>query len=259
MNKQETRIKEIIKTVKEQRRVSINYLAEKFNVSVMTIRRDIGKIDNSEIDYYHGILLYLPPVFSNQQDDSPYSIITALTKKKEEKQRIARKALSLIKPNESILLSSGSTTEYLAKIIPSEWKMEIICSSLNNVNILLNNPNCRLTIPGGEFHASSMVFQSAEGLEMLKKMRVKTTFISAYGVDINLGATCSASFERDLRQTEIQIAETRVLLADSSKFGRIDHIHFAEITDFDIIITDTALPAETADKIRDLGLTLYTV
>ena len=96
-------------------------------------------------------------------------------------------------------------------------------------------------------------------IELLKKTRVKKAFISAYGVNLRLGVTCSADFERDLKMTAINSAKQRILLADSSKFGKVENAHFADLEDFDTIITDNLLPVDTAREITRRGITLYTV
>jgi DeoR family deoxyribose operon repressor len=52
---------------------------------------------------------------------------------------------------------------------------------------------------------------------------------------------------------------TRILLVDSSKFGRIHPAYFAELTDFELIITDGGLAPEMAERIRELGIGLQVV
>jgi len=258
MNVRESRVKEIQQIIKSSASITIKDLAEELQVSKMTIRRDLNQIlQDPEIKLIRGMLIYNRTPDSD--DESKYSIISASTLNQGAKERIAEKAKSLLEPGDSIIIDAGSTTELLARILPKDLNIEVTCFSLNILNEILKNGNCSVTLPGGEFHCSSMIFRSREGIELLKRTRVKKAFISAYGVNLRLGITCSASFERELKLTAINSAEQRILLADSSKFGKVNNIHFADLEDFDTIVTDELLPEETAQKIRNRGIILFTV
>lgn len=254
----ENRVKEIQKIIRNSTSITIQNLAVKFNVSKMTIRRDLYQIlKDPDIQLIRGMLIWNRTHESN--DESKYSVISASTLNREIKERIANKAKSLLNINDTIIIDAGSTTELLARIIPENLNIEVTCFSLNILNEILKNGSCSITLPGGKYHASSMIFQSSEGIELLKKTRVKKAFISAYGVNLRLGVTCSADFERELKLTALNSAEQRILLVDSSKFGKVNNIHFAELEDFDTIITDNRLSEEIVKKIRSIGITLLIV
>jgi len=258
MNRREKRVNKIQTIVREVSSITIKDLALKLDVSKMTIRRDLDRIlSDPKIQFIRGMLIYnsTPP----GGVESKYSVISASTLNRKAKERIAEKAISLLEPDDTIIIDAGSTTELLASIIPEDLKLEVICFSLNILNHILKNKNCSITLPGGKFHPSSMVFQSREGIKLLENTRVKKAFISAYGVNLKLGVTCSAYFEREMKMTAINAAEQRILLADSSKFKKVKNIHFADLEDFDIIITDNKLPRDIAEKIEKRGITLFTV
>ncbi len=258
MNSREERVNKIQTIVRESASITIKDLALKLDVSKMTIRRDLDRIlSDPKIQFIRGMLIYnSSPVNDNE---SKYSVISASTLNQKAKERIAGKARSLLEPDDTIIIDAGSTTELLARIIPENFELEVICFSLNILNEILKNRNCSITLPGGKFHSSSMVFQSREGIELLGKTRVKKAFISAYGVNLKLGVTCSAYFEREMKMTAINAAEQRILLVDSSKFGKVKNIHFADLEDFDTIITDKDLTEDISQEIRSRGITLFTV
>ena len=258
MNVRESRVKKIQQIIKESASITIKNLALELHLSKMTIRRDLEQIlEDSEIQLIRGMLIYNH--ISDSDEDSKYSVISASTLNHGSKEKIAEKAKSLLESEDTIIIDAGSTTEMLARIIPKDLKIEVTCFSLNILNEILNNGSCSVTLPGGKFHCSSMIFQSREGIELLKKTRVKKAFISAYGVNLRLGVTCSADFERELKLTALNSAEQRILLVDSSKFGKVNNVHFADLEDFDIIITDNLLPKETAQEIRNRGITIFMV
>ena len=258
MNIRELRVNEIQQIIKSNASITIQEVASRLKVSKMTIRRDLNKIlEDSEIQLIRGMLIYNP--ITENGGESKYSVISASTLNQSEKERIAEKAKTLISPEDSILLDAGSTTELLARIIPATLHTNVTCFSLNILNETLKSGNCNITLPGGKIDCSSMIFQSREGIELLKKTRVKKAFISAYGVNLRLGVTCSADFERDLKITAINSAEERILLVDSSKFGKVNNIHFANLEDFETIVTDNKLPEKTAEEIRRRNIKLFIV
>jgi DeoR family deoxyribose operon repressor len=257
MGVRENRVKKIQEMVRKSASITIQQLAAEFDISKMTIRRDLDQIlGDPKIQLIRGMLIY-NPVFDEKK--SKYSIISAATLNRSVKERIAQKAKSMMEQGDTVVIDAGSTTEMLARIIPKTITLDILCFSLNILNEVLKNKNCSITLPGGKYHASSMVFESREGIDLLKKNRVKKAFISAYGVNLRLGVTCSADFERELKLTAINSAEQRILLVDSSKFGKVNNVHFADLEDFDTIITDFLLPEETRQQIRSRGITLFTV
>lgn len=257
MGGREDRVSRIQKIIRESGTVTIKRLAETLDVSKMTIRRDLDQVlHNPKIQLIRGMLIFNA---APEAKKSKYSVISAATLNRSAKERIALKAKSLLKPEDTIIIDAGSTTEMLARIIPKSLQLYILCFSLNIFNEILNHKNDNITLPGGKYHPSSMIFQSKEGIDLLKKTRVKKAFISAYGINFRLGVTCSADFERELKLTAIGSAEQRILLADSSKFGKVNNVYFANIEDFDTIITDNLISKEIRQQILEKGLTLFTV
>jgi DeoR family deoxyribose operon repressor len=103
------------------------------------------------------------------------------------------------------------------------------------------------------------MFESAKGVEMIRSVRANKAFIAASGVSSKLGVTCSDISEVETKKAVIASSSTRILVADSSKFGEVRVAHFAELEEFDIVVTDAGIPGEYEALIREKGLRLYTV
>ncbi|QTQ14247.1 DeoR/GlpR transcriptional regulator [Treponema parvum] len=255
----EERIDRMRTYVKLHNSSTIQEIADYLGVSHMTVRRDLGTISSSDhMKVIHGGVLY-------KEDDiethgSRYDLELAKITMREEKLRIARKAVSLIEQEDIIIIDAGSTGEFIASLLPEDVPLTVICYALNIATIVSTKKNCSLIVTGGYFHQSSKVLESVEGLALFKQNRANKTFITASGVNYELGVTCSNFFERTTKQTALQSASTRILVADSSKFGVVKSGHYADITDFDIIITDSNIKQEEVAPIRKLGnITLYCV
>ena len=96
-------------------------------------------------------------------------------------------------------------------------------------------------------------------VELIKKMRINKAFISAAGIDEKLGVTCANHYEVETKRAVMQSSDTKILLSDSSKFGKVKIAYFADLKDFDLVITDTGLDPYYQDMIKDLGLKLFLV
>ncbi|MEA2021504.1 MAG: DeoR/GlpR family DNA-binding transcription regulator [Candidatus Caldatribacteriota bacterium] len=249
----------ILKKITVDGFVNIKDLAGRLKVTEMTIRRDLRKLSHENIISLipGGAVLKKNTVLV--EDEEKYLIRTAESLMLEEKIKICRKAASLIKPNDTIIIDTGSTTENLPKFIPVSMSVNIICYTLNVLFKVYENKNWKIIFPGGYFHDNAMMFESTEGIKMIRKIRANTAFISAAGVSEKLGFTCATSYEKNTKRAAIESSDKKILLVDSSKFGKIKISHFAELTDFDAIITDSGIPKEFKNIINDSGITLYIV
>jgi len=240
MGKNSQRVQAVRKRVRQVGSLQLSSVARDFGVSEMTIRRDTDDILlDPEIQLIRGTFLYLPEA-SNRRGE-PYSLLTAALTQREAKERIARRALDFIEPGQNFLFDAGSTVEILSSIVPPEMNGTAFCFSYNVLQQLLDCKELTVHVSGGRFHRRSMVFESQQGVEMVRQRRFHTAFLSASGVHQRLGVTTSDDYETELKRAGLESAEQRVLLVDSSKFGKFTPHHFADIDQFDIIITDNLL------------------
>jgi DeoR family transcriptional regulator, deoxyribose operon repressor len=255
MNKTE-RLSVIMQTLSISKGSSVQELSEQLKVSHMTIRRDLESlVENGQVRVFHGSVI-LHPSSSARAEESYYSLNGAGAKNPEKKRCIGQLAASLIEPEDTLIIDCGSTTEYLAKYLPEEITYTVLCYALNIISETVRRRNCRSLFSGGVFHENTLMFESPEGLEMIRNFRATKAFISASGVSSQFGVTCMNSYERETKKVMIQSSRKKILLVDSSKFEVIRSDYFAELSDFDEIITDDGISPEQTAVIRDLGITL---
>lgn len=238
---------------------NIKDLSKKLEVSDMTIRRDLRELSaDNVVTLIPGgaVLKRNPPI---DTDEEKYLIQTAESVMLEEKIKISRKAASLVNPNDVIIIDTGSTTENLPKFIPENMPLTVICYTLNILFNVYENKNWKLVFPGGYFHNNTLMFESPEGIEVIKKIRANKAFISAAGVSEKLGVTCATDYEKETKKAVIESSDTKILLVDSSKFEKIKISHFADLADFDIVITDSGISEEWKEIIKNSGVKLYIV
>jgi len=254
MRKQE-RIQRVVEILRSQASgaSSIRELAGRLEVSEMTIRRDLEQLARDRVvELVHAGAVLVPSDASFPR----YYLAEAGAHMAEAKRRIGRRAATLIRPQDVVLVDSGSTTECLVAAIPDGLPLTLICFSLNILVAAHRNKECRIVFAGGVLHENTLMFESAEGEQLIRRYRANKAFLSASGVSEKLGVTCANPYEVQTKQAAIASSLERILVADSSKFGRIHPSHFAELRDFATLVTDAGLPPESAEFIRAAGIEL---
>lgn len=258
MSKKTDRINQLIEIIRAKNGASIKELASLLNVSEMTIRRDLAVLEeNNIVNNVYGAAIYNPDKKSDSNDS--YELSAAQVKQDSEKNKIGAFAASLIEPKDIIVIDTGSTTEMLAKHIDDDLEATILCYNANILNYLRTKENLTLFISGGRFHPKTQMVESQEGISLINSMRFTKAFVSAAGVHQNLGVTCAYAYEVATKKAILRSSVEKYLLLDSSKFNTVKTAYFADLSDFDAIITDDSLPPEWQKEIENLNIRLYMV
>ncbi|MDR2662798.1 MAG: DeoR/GlpR family DNA-binding transcription regulator, partial [Treponema sp.] len=235
-------------------------LAQILRVSTMTIRRDLDYLaEQNIVRFYHGGVVFNPHFLEKETNPNDYFLPRQTMLHKEEKDRIAKKALELIVPQETIMLDSGTTIYYLARELPENQNLTVISWSLNVLEELIRKPRNNILVQGGIYHQETQMFENTQGLDTIKNSRASKVFISAGGFHINLGITTPFHYEVETKRAAIKYSMTSVLLIDSSKFGKVCSAHMTDTGDFRTIITDSGISPEYEEYIRSAGLELFIV
>ncbi len=235
---------------------SIRELTKKFEVSEMTIRRDLSLLAGENlIDLIPGGAILKRP----EDAESRYLVTNEESIRTIEKLKIGQRAVSLVQPNETIILDIGTTTEILAKYLREDAPITVVCFTLNTLVEVYKKKNCTIIFAGGYFHPQTMTFESPEGIELVKRIRADKAFVSAAGIHDELGVTTVYPHELQAKKAALSSARSRILVVDSSKFGQTKSVYFAELADFQTVITDGGIPDRYAAFIRERGIELIVV
>jgi len=243
-------------TLRLRNMVNIRELTQKFHVSEMTVRRDLGVLASENlVDLIPGGAILKRP----EDSGGRYMVTNEESVRTIEKLKIGQRAVSLIEPGETIILDIGTTTEYMAKFIREDAPITVLCYTLNSLVEVYKKKNCSIIFAGGYYHTQTMMFESPEGIELIKRTRADKAFVSAAGVHRELGVTTVYPHELQAKKTILNSAKSRILVVDSSKFGKTKSVYFAALSDFQTIITDNGIPDDYAAFIRELGVELLIV
>jgi len=248
------RIRNIVNLLNQKSELSVKEIAEMLHVSDMTVRRDLNELERRRIiRRTHGGATLLDPSSSVRD---PYILGEQTAKNVREKSMIGIKAASLVRPDETILLDSGSTTPFVARHIDKDLPLTVLCYTFTNALEFYPRKNANLILLGGFFHRDSNIFHSVENRALISNIRADKAFISTGGLDPELGLTTYFYYEADIKREMIRSARQIILVTDSTKFGKISVTHFAGLDEVDTIITDEGISDEYREILADRGIEL---
>lgn len=260
MSEKKKRITKMLEIISTQKYATIPELTSFFEVSEMTIRRDLDVLEgNGMIKLIRGTAIPNALIDHGVISSPEYNLIVEVGVNTVEKGKIGKFAAGLIKPGDSVILDTGTTTEQIAKYIPLTIPVKVMCNNLNNLLQLKNKSNVELMVAGGSYKQNTQLFTSEMGVNYIKEFRFSKAFISAAGLHPQYGITCREEYEVPMKKAMISAALEKILVLDSSKLGKVENAYFADISEIDSIITNDPIPEEWKELFQANGKKLYLV
>ena len=244
----------ILEMLERQKHIKVLELCDILDVSAVTIRKDLKLLEEKGLLYRtHGGASLENPYINERpiQEKEKISI--------EEKSRIAEVAAKLIKPNDSIMIASGTTVQQLARAIQPKEKLNVITSSLFVALELLKHKEIEVIQLGGNVRHSSSSVIGHYALQILNNISCNQLFLGVDGIDLDYGCTTTSLEEAVLNEKMISCAQRTTILADSSKFGKRSFGRICGLEHIDEIITDDRLEKSIQKKLADMGIKITMV
>ncbi len=239
----------ITEALSQRGRILVQEVAALCHISLETARRDMALlekrgllirshggavfVDHSGADKYSaGDKHYVPA-----QIEQGESFRERSNQSPELKTRIAKRALALINPGDCLLLDSSSTSWFLARQLP-DIQLVVLTNSLHIIQTLAPKANVKTIGLGGEYSAKYEDFIGVLAEQMLKEFAINKLFFSCHGISAEGGIRESNEHHARLKQQMLLAAEHKVLMADSSKFGRRSFTRICHYREIDTLITD---------------------
>ncbi|MBO1337198.1 DeoR/GlpR family DNA-binding transcription regulator [Streptomyces sp. VRA16 Mangrove soil] len=242
------RQQEILRLARDGGRVDVLSLAEEFQVTAETIRRDLKALDRAGlVRRVHGGAI--PAGRLDFEPDLAERESTAA----DEKDRIARAALAELPGEGSIVLDAGTSVARLAAMLPLESELTVVTHSLPTAARLADHPGIQLHLVGGRVRHRTRAAVDAWALRAYSEIRADVVFLAANGFSAASGLTTPDLAEAAVKRAALAAARRVVLLADSGKHGQEHFARFGDLADVDLLITDTGLADEDAAAIEAGG------
>jgi DeoR family glycerol-3-phosphate regulon repressor len=217
--------------------VTVEALAERFGVTLQTVRRDVKLLAEAGlVARFHGGVR-LP---GSTTENLAYRQRETLNA--EGKQRIARAVARAVPDGCSLLLNIGTTTEAVARELLQHRGLRVITNNLNVAGILCANPDCEVIVAGGVVRARDRGVIGEAAVEFIRQFKVDIGLIGISGIE-------SDGTLRDFDYREVSVARAIIaqsrevwLAADHAKFNRPAMVEVARFADLDRLYTDAAPP-----------------
>lgn len=243
----------LLDEVREKGSLSVENLAERFGVTLQTVRRDIRQLaDAGLVARFHGGVR--APGSTTQ--NIAYRQRQQLND--DAKRRIARAVAREVPNGCSLIINIGTTTEAIARELLGHKGLRVITNNLNVAAILCGNPDCEVIIAGGAVRSRDRGIIGEVTVDFIQQFKVDIGLIGISGIEAD-------GTLRDFDYREVKVARAIVehsrevwLAADHSKFNRPAMVELGRVDQLDSLFTDRAPPDPFPALLAEAGVNLVT-
>jgi len=223
---------QIVELAKSRGRILVDGMAELFDVTPQTIRRDLNELcDSGKLVRIHGGALY-PTTNENVQYEKRRLIAA------DSKSAIGRVAAGLIPDNASLFINIGTTTEAVAKALLQHRNLLVVTNNINVANILRASPSAEVVLSGGVVRHSDGAVVGDAAVDFFSRVKVDFAIVGASAID-----TDGSLLDFDMREVRVAQAimanaQSVILVSDATKFQRRAPMRIAHMSQIDTFVTD---------------------
>jgi DeoR family fructose operon transcriptional repressor len=247
----EERQQAIASLVMSEGRASVTELAQTYDVTTETVRRDLAVLDKAGlVRRVHGgavpaRALHLVEAGVGERE----------TTRADHKDAIAAAAADFFPlTGATVLLDAGTTTARIAAHLPTDRELVVVTNSVPIAARLAAAPNVTLQLLGGRVRGLTQAAVGDQALRVLDTLRVDIAFIGTNAISVRHGLSTPDGDEAAVKRAMVQAANYVVVAADSSKVGREDFVSFAPIDAVDAFITDSEITEADRRLFGEQGL-----
>jgi DeoR family transcriptional regulator of aga operon len=247
--RQNERQVEILQILLNRQSASVSELAQDMGVSEATLRRNLRMLVETGVVERHAGCVMLS---SGSEGDLP--LILRASQHRQEKLRIAKMALSLVKNNETVFISGGTTTIELARLLPGQCRLTVITNSLSVACVLVDKPGITLVVLGGEVRPTEQTMHGHLTELGAKQLRTEKLFYGVEAISAQFGVSHSQLKEVSTDRALADAAEKIIVLADHSKLGKFAPAVIVPISRVHQVVTGREAPEEILEALRAQGV-----
>lgn len=240
----------ILKHLQQKGRALVDDLAEMFNTTPQTIRKDLNALaEVNQIARFHG-----GAALVGGTEYVGFSVREEIAR--DEKDDIGRATAGLIPNNSSLIINAGTTTAAFARRLSNHVGLRVVTDSVALANEIREFVGVEVMVPAGNVRKSDGAILGEAAVDFIRQFRVDTAVIGAAAI-----AADGALLDYDLREASvaraiIENARNVILAADSTKFGRAAPVCIGDLTQIDTLVTDAACPQALREMCSENGVRL---
>lgn len=240
----------ILLYIKEQGTASIGQIAAEFSVSEMTVRRMLHQLsDQNLIIRTPGGAMAIP------SGSMERTFLERAGKMSQAKDALGRAAAALVQEGETIVLDSGTTTQYVARHLVARSNLVVVTASLAVLEELAGSPSIEVKLTGGTYRRVSHDLYGQAAEAAFENIYADRVFFGAAALSFTKGAM---NFDQEMPRSILKAGRQKVLVIDSSKIGTEAVYRYCPIEHCDLVITDNGAKAADVKRLRKLTQVIVT-
>lgn len=242
----------------------IPWLSEKYDVSEMTIRRDLKALEEKGLikRTWGGAILWPPGRRAGR--DAPFVLSRERRRNlhRECKEAVARQAAQeLVRDGDIIIMEGGTTVTAMAPFLAPYKELTVVTNGLATADRLQQHlaPDATIIATGGILRPESSTFVGPVAEHFFREFHGRRLFLSATGFTLEMGLTDPRMLETQVKRAMIASVDEVVVLLDSSKFGVKSLMTVLDPQRIARLISDDGAPSDLLDRLADYGVQVTTV
>lgn len=238
----------ILERVAEEQTIHVGELARALEVSEMTIRRDIRRLERDGFvrQTYGGATAHL-----TRSLDLAFN--ARALRNTREKRRIGMRAIQLLGDARVIFVGIGTTAEQFARFLPARPGLRVVTASLTTASLLGTRP-IDVVILGGSVRRDDLTAVGPIAAATLARYGFDLAVLGAAGLSARWGLTELDDGEAEIQRLAIERSARVVIIADGSKIGVAANAVVAGIDRITTLVTDALAPADELAALQAAGV-----
>ena len=241
------RQREILDLARKDGKVTVVGLAEHYDVTVQTIRRDLAELtDSGQLERVHGGAVV------------PSGVVNIVYEERRRlnasgKHAIAEACAQAIPNGVSVFMNIGTSTEAVARRLLDHENLLIVTNNLNIANILMANTGCEIILTAGILRRIDGGLVGGLTAELVKQFRFDFSILGCSAIDSDGDLLDFDSQEIVVSQTALKQSRSVIVIADHLKFKRTAPLKICSLSAVDKLFTDVALPTNFLNECKQWG------
>jgi DeoR family transcriptional regulator of aga operon len=251
----DVRADQIMKALLRAGEISVQELVDQIGTSAPSIRRDLARLERRGLILrtHGGAALVEPLLYEPFRHDTSFQ--ARELRSADQKRRIGLAAGELIAEQETIGLTAGTTTTHIGRSLRHRRGISVVTNAVNIGMELCNQPAIKTTLTGGTLAwAWTFALAGQAAVNFLKDVYLDKVFVGVTGFDVERGVTTLEPEEATVSLAMIRQAQQVIVVADSTKIGRVSPALICPTSSVHVLVTDTGLPDETYEALTTRGI-----
>lgn len=248
----EERLNKIMEVLSQQKKVEVEELTERFNVTGTTIRSDLRELQKRNlVRRTHGgailkelgVQAFTDPMYADR-----------IERNLEQKISIGKVAAAMVGDDDFVLIDDGSTTLQVVRAMDPETKATFLTNGLDICYELVKETSATVYSSGGKVDKNDFSFYGLVALDVTSKFNGTKAILGVSALSLTRGITSPSEEKAELKRAMIKHADQVILVADHTKIDSSSFIEVAPLDAIDILITDNEVSSDFITQIEDLGI-----